>query len=130
MAFHREDIKRKLAELAPQGIYVGTSSWKYAGWSGMLYDRARYEYRGKFAESRFEKNCLAEYAGVFKTVSRGGWCYGRLPGFCWRSAMEFASAIIGIIDVECPAHPHWIGSSARIQFQWYVAGRRVKVVPR
>jgi uncharacterized protein YecE (DUF72 family) len=34
----------------------------------MLYDEQRYVYRGKFAESRFEKNCLAEYAEVFKTV--------------------------------------------------------------
>lgn len=34
----------------------------------MLYDEARYEYRGKFAMSRFEKNCLTEYAEVFKTV--------------------------------------------------------------
>jgi len=34
----------------------------------MLYDHARYEYRGKFAESRFNRNCLAEYAEVFKTV--------------------------------------------------------------
>jgi len=28
----------------------------------MLYDRARYEYRGKFAETRFKRDCLAEYA--------------------------------------------------------------------
>jgi uncharacterized protein YecE (DUF72 family) len=34
----------------------------------MLYDESRYIYRGKFAESRFEKNCLAEYAEIFKTV--------------------------------------------------------------
>jgi uncharacterized protein YecE (DUF72 family) len=34
----------------------------------MFYDRARYEYRGKFAETRFKRNCLAEYAEVFKTV--------------------------------------------------------------
>src|SRR3954463_12434805 len=34
----------------------------------MLYERARYEYRGKFAESRFDRNCLREYAEVFKTV--------------------------------------------------------------
>src|SRR5580704_14796621 len=27
-------------------------------WRGMLYDEQRYVYRGKFAESRFEKNCL------------------------------------------------------------------------
>ncbi len=34
----------------------------------MLYDPARYEYRGKFAESRFKRDCLREYAEVFKTV--------------------------------------------------------------
>ena len=47
---------------------MGTSSWKYEGWFDQLYTPARYEYRGKFAESRFRKNCLAEYAEVFKTV--------------------------------------------------------------
>jgi len=54
--------------LATQGVYVGTSSWKYPGWCGMIYDRARYECRGKFAETRFKRDCLAEYAEVFKTV--------------------------------------------------------------
>ena len=34
----------------------------------MLYDESRYVYRGKFAESRFERDCLSEYAEVFKTV--------------------------------------------------------------
>ena len=34
----------------------------------MLYDESRYAYRGKFAEARFERQCLAEYAEVFKTV--------------------------------------------------------------
>jgi uncharacterized protein YecE (DUF72 family) len=34
----------------------------------MLYDRARYEYQGEFAETRFKRGCLAEYAEVFKTV--------------------------------------------------------------
>ena len=34
----------------------------------MLYDCARYEYRGKFAETRFKRDCLREYAEVFKTV--------------------------------------------------------------
>jgi len=62
MAFSREQL------LASQGVYIGTSSWKYPGWCGMLYDRARYEYRGKFAETRFKRDCLAEYAEVFKTV--------------------------------------------------------------
>ena len=34
----------------------------------MLYDESRYLWRNKFAVSRFEKNCLSEYAEVFKTV--------------------------------------------------------------
>src|ERR1700726_4967363 len=68
MTFSREQLKEQAASLAVQGVYVGTSSWKYPGWFGMLYDRARYEYRGKFAMTRFNRECLAEYAEVFKTV--------------------------------------------------------------
>jgi len=34
----------------------------------MLYDESRYIYRGKFAVSRFERNCLSEYAEVFSAV--------------------------------------------------------------
>jgi uncharacterized protein YecE (DUF72 family) len=68
MSFNREKIKAEMDMLARSGVFVGTSSWKYSGWRGMLYDEARYVYRGKFAESRFEKNCLTEYAEVFKTV--------------------------------------------------------------
>jgi uncharacterized protein YecE (DUF72 family) len=66
--FSREVFQPQLAELARQGVYIGTSSWKYPGWCGSLYDRQRYEWRGKFAESRFNRNCLAEYAEVLKTV--------------------------------------------------------------
>jgi uncharacterized protein YecE (DUF72 family) len=68
MPFDREKTKNALFALASEGVYIGTSSWKYPGWRGMLYDEARYVYRGKFSESRFEKNCLIEYAEVFKTV--------------------------------------------------------------
>jgi uncharacterized protein YecE (DUF72 family) len=68
MEFSREQLKLRAAALAGRGVYIGTSSWKYPGWLGTLYDRARYEWRGKFAETRFNRNCLAEYAEVFKTV--------------------------------------------------------------
>ncbi len=68
MNFTRQELADQAASLAVQGVYIGTSSWKYPGWCGMLYDRARYEYRGKFAETRFKRDCLAEYAEVFKTV--------------------------------------------------------------
>jgi uncharacterized protein YecE (DUF72 family) len=61
-------MKQRLVDLAAQGVFVGTSSWKYPGWRGALYDPARYEWHGKFSESRFNRNCLSEYAEVFKTV--------------------------------------------------------------
>ena len=66
--FDRIQIKAKARELAASGIFIGTSSWKYPGWRGMLYDESRYVFRGKFAMSRFEKTCLAEYAETFKPV--------------------------------------------------------------
>src|SRR5438309_5884055 len=68
MPFDRERMKVKAAELAAKGVFVGTSSWKYEGWFGQLYTPARYEYRGKVAKTRFERDCLTEYADVFKTV--------------------------------------------------------------
>jgi len=61
-------MKLKAANLAAEGIFIGTSSWKYEGWMNMLYSPERYEYRGKVAKTRFEKGCLSEYAEVFKSV--------------------------------------------------------------
>ena len=78
VAFDRDQLKTNLARLAGQGVFVGTSSWKYPGWRGLLYDEARYVWRGRFAESRFEQNCLAEYAEVFKTVCVDG-AYYKFP---------------------------------------------------
>jgi uncharacterized protein YecE (DUF72 family) len=68
MPFDREQMKKQAAELAAKGVFIGTSSWKYEGWFGQLYTSARYEYRGKVAKTRFERDCLREYAEVFKTV--------------------------------------------------------------
>jgi len=68
MPFDREQIKVKAAELAAAGVYIGTSSWKYEGWLNQLYTPGRYEYRGKVATKRFERDCLSEYSEVFKTV--------------------------------------------------------------
>lgn len=68
MSFDRDQLKNRLADLAAKGVFIGTSSWKYAGWCGLLYDESRYVTRGKFSESRFERDCLTEYAEVFKTV--------------------------------------------------------------
>jgi uncharacterized protein YecE (DUF72 family) len=69
MAFDREKVAAAAAALATQGVFIGTSSWKYPGWRGQLYTEDRYVWHGRFSESRFEKLCLAEYAETFKTVS-------------------------------------------------------------
>ena len=61
-------MARQAARLVEQGVYLGTSSWKYPGWRGQLYDESRYVWRGRLSEKRFEQQCLAEYAGVFKSV--------------------------------------------------------------
>lgn len=61
-------LHEPLEQLASQAVYVGTSSWKYPGWCGQVYDESRYVTRGKFSEARFERECLAEYAEIFPTV--------------------------------------------------------------
>jgi uncharacterized protein YecE (DUF72 family) len=68
MPFDREQMKAAAAALAREGVFIGTSSWKYPGWRSQLYDSDRYVWHGKFSEARFERLCLSEYAQVFKTV--------------------------------------------------------------
>jgi len=68
-------LRAQVAALADRGVYVGTSSWKYEGWIGQIYTRSRYEYRGRFASTRFERECLAEYAETFRTVCFDGAYY-------------------------------------------------------
>src|ERR1039458_3512615 len=68
MPFDREQMKAAADALAREGVFIGTSSWKYRGWRGQLYHEDRYVWHGKFSEARFERLCLAEYAEVFKTV--------------------------------------------------------------
>ena len=61
-------LKTALDRLASEDIFVGTSSWKYPGWIGQLYQPERYKFRGKFSKSRFQDSCLKEYADIFRTV--------------------------------------------------------------
>lgn len=68
MAFDREQVRAAAAALAARGVFIGTSSWKYQGWLGQLYSPERYHWRGRLAISRFQRDCLREYAEVFRTV--------------------------------------------------------------
>src|SRR5580692_6278151 len=63
-----ERLAPKLRELASQGVYFGTSSWKYEGWLGSIYSPGRYSVRGRFSSTKFEASCLAEYAETFPAV--------------------------------------------------------------
>ncbi len=66
--FDRARTALALHRLALQGIFIGTSSWKYPGWTGQLYEPVRYETRGVFSNAKFERECLREYAEVFSSV--------------------------------------------------------------
>ena len=59
---------RACARSPRENIYIGGSSWKYEGWLGQVYSRARYLTRGKFSKRVFETKCLREYAETFPTV--------------------------------------------------------------
>ena len=61
--------------LAARQVYVGTSSWKYPGWQGLLYTPERYANRGRFSETRFNRECLTEYAETFPSVCVDGAYY-------------------------------------------------------
>jgi len=52
----------RLRRWAERGILLGTSSWKYPGWQGIVYNRPYPSQRA------FEQTCLAEYATLFPTV--------------------------------------------------------------
>ena len=69
MSFDRRNLQEGVQKLASSGVFVGTSSWKYPGWQGQLYNKDRYVFSGRYSNARFERNCLTEYAEVFKTVS-------------------------------------------------------------
>jgi uncharacterized protein YecE (DUF72 family) len=69
MAFPVRELTRATHHLAGTShLYLGTSSWKYEGWLGQIYDEQRYLTRGKLSHKRFETECLEEYAEIFPTV--------------------------------------------------------------
>jgi len=69
MAFPVRELTRATQDLAQAShLYLGTSSWKYEGWLGQIYDEQRYLTRGKLSHKRFETECLEEYAEIFPSV--------------------------------------------------------------
>jgi uncharacterized protein YecE (DUF72 family) len=64
----KTELAARLADLARQDIFIGTSSWKYEGWLGQIYTPERYFTRGKLSQKKFEAECLNEYAETFPAV--------------------------------------------------------------
>jgi len=74
----RDKLAAQLRTLAACGILVGGSSWKYEGWLGSIYSPERYRVKGRFAQKRFEQECLAEYAETFPIVC-GDFAFYQFP---------------------------------------------------
>jgi uncharacterized protein YecE (DUF72 family) len=69
MLFEPSQIAPLLHELADRnGIFLGTSSWKFPGWCGVLYDEDDYLWGKHFSKARFKRDCLRRYAEVFRSV--------------------------------------------------------------
>jgi uncharacterized protein YecE (DUF72 family) len=64
----RARLAATLGALSREGVFIGTSSWKYEGWIGQIYSREPYMVRGRFSQKRFQQQCLAEYAQTFPVV--------------------------------------------------------------
>lgn len=77
-AFDRDALAERVRGLAAEGVYIGGSSWKYAGWIGQVYSRANYLSHGRFSRKLFESTCLTEYARTFATVC-GDFAFYQFP---------------------------------------------------
>ncbi len=69
MLFERQRIAALVRRLFDEhGVCLGTSSWRYPGWCGILYDEDRYLWGTHFSQKRFNEHCLEEYAETFHSV--------------------------------------------------------------
>ncbi len=111
----RSPLAARLKALAREGVYIGTSSWKYEGWMGDIYTRERYLTRGRFSLKKFESECLAEYAETFPAVC-GDFSFYQFPSHdYWRrlfalapQELQFAFKVPEEITVrEWPTHARY-----------------------
>lgn len=66
--FNRAALAARLRALSSEQVFIGTSSWKYDGWLGQIYTPERYSARGRFSQTKFQAECIAEYAETFPIV--------------------------------------------------------------
>lgn len=118
----RTPLGEKLAALASQNIFLGTSSWKYEGWIGQIYTHDRYMSRGKFSQKRFQSECLAEYAATFPIVC-GDFSFYQFPSEAyWQrlfssapATLKYAFKVPEDITVKMfPPHPRYGGKAGEV----------------
>ncbi len=92
-------LRGPLQQLVSESVFIGTSSWKYPGWCGQVYDESRYTTRKKFSEARFERECLAEYAEFFPTVFVDA---GYYPTSIWTASANRCriDSVISVVGFE------------------------------
>jgi uncharacterized protein YecE (DUF72 family) len=109
--FPRDQLASDIAELARKGVLVGTSSWKYEGWLGLLYTHDRYVTRGKLSHAKFRDTCLSEYAEVFKTVCFDGGLYQfptakLVENYLSQVPDDFRMSMKVTEDITVPSYPN------------------------
>jgi uncharacterized protein YecE (DUF72 family) len=109
---------RALAERRPPGLFLGTSSWTFRGWSGLVY-------RGSPTQDELVDHGLEEYARhpLFNTVAIDRSYYAPLspdelahyarqlpPGF--RCVMKVWNAVCSPVDLRTRApNPHFLDAA-------------------
>jgi uncharacterized protein YecE (DUF72 family) len=113
--FDRAGLHAKLSALASEQIFIGASSWKYAGWLGQIYSRHRYSVGGRFSEKRFQAECLNEYAETFPIVC-GDFSFYQFPSeIYWQRlfgsappTLRYAFKVPEQVTVKAfPTHPRY-----------------------
>lgn len=71
----------------------------------MLFDDARYVWRGKIAEFRFEKNCLSEYADDDLNEKKPSCGFGNFLKSKLNAVEEYCSAARRNATIASRVHP-------------------------
>ncbi len=107
----KQQLGTRLKQLAESKLFAGASSWKYEGWLGSIYSPERYLSRSRFSRVKFERECLKEYAEVFRTVS-GDFAFYQFPTVAfWKDLFAqvgrpFQFAFKAPEEITAPAFPN------------------------
>ena len=88
--FPKEKLATTIRALASRNILIGTSSWRYEGWLGQIYTPERYCSRGKFSKTKFQDECIREYAETFPIVGGDFSFYGAPTPEFWQKLFSRA----------------------------------------